>query len=500
MPARDVDVLVIGAGLAGIGAAWHLQHERPGTTFAVLEAREALGGTWDLFRFPGVRSDSDMHTLSLPYAPWRGTESRADGDEIRAYLEDTATANRIDERICFGRKVVRASWSSVTARWTLDVTAGEDHETWTCAFLYGCTGYYDYAAGYTPHFTGLGEFRGRLVHPQFWPDDLDVRGQRVVVIGSGATAVTLVPALADAGAEVTMVQRSPSWVAGVDRHDPAAARLHRFLPDRVVASVMRTQNAAVTIGMFELSRRAPRLAAAYLRRRMRAVVGDAVVAEHFTPHYGPWEQRLCIAPGNDFLQAIADGSAEIVTDRIERFVPTGIELGSGRVVEADVVVTATGLSLQPLGGLQLVVDDRPVDLGTTFVYRGAMLSGVPNLAVCIGYINASWTLRAEVTHAFVARVLDFLDEHDAESVTPVAPRGMRPRPVMDLSSGFVLRGQDRFPKQGDREPWTVRQNWFVDRGAVRRAKIGEDMTLVARRHERPTATRHTRAQTAGHAS
>ena len=448
MSARDVDVLVIGAGLAGIGAAWHLQHERPGTTFAVLEAREALGGTWDLFRFPGVRSDSDMHTLSLPFAPWRGTESRADGDDIRAYLEDTAAANRIDERICFGRKVVRTTWSSATARWTLDVEAGEDHETWTCAFLYGCTGYYDYAAGYTPHFTGLEEFRGRVVHPQLWPDDLDVRGQRVAVIGSGATAVTLVPALADAGAEVTMVQRSPSWVAGVDPHDPVAARLRRFLPDRVAASVLRTQNAAVTIGMFQLSRRAPRLVAAYLRRGMRAVVGDAVVAEHFTPRYGPWEQRLCIAPGNDFLKAVADGSAEIVTDRIERFVPTGIELGSGRVVEADVVVTATGLSLQPLGGLQLVVDGRRVDLGATFVYRGAMLSGVPNLAVCIGYVNASWTLRAEVTHAFVTRVLDFLDEQDAESVTPVAPSGMRPHPVMDLTSGYLLRGQDRFPKQG----------------------------------------------------
>ncbi len=492
MSARDVDVLVIGAGLAGIGAAWHLQQERPGTTFAVLEARPALGGTWDLFRFPGVRSDSDMHTLSLPYAPWRGTESRADGAHIRAYLEEVADAYGIDTRIRFRRKVIRAEWSSAEARWTLDVDAGQTHETWTCAFLYGCTGYYDYRAGYTPHFTGADDFRGTVVHPQFWPEDLDVRGQRVAVIGSGATAVTLVPALADAGAEVTMVQRSPSWVAGVDPHDPVAARLHRFLPDRVVASVMRTQNAAVSIGMFELSRRAPRLAAAFLRRGMRAVVGDATVAEHFTPHYGPWEQRLCIAPGNDFLRTVADGRAEVVTDRIERLVPDGIELGSGRVVEADVVVTATGLSLQPLGGLALVVDGRPVDLGETFLYRGAMLSGVPNLAVCVGYVNASWTLRAEVTHAFVCRVLAYLKEHDAESVTPVAPPGMRPRPALDLTSGYVLRGQDRFPKLGDREPWTMRQNWFVDRRAVRRARIGDDMTFVARRHRAaPRETPHT---------
>ena len=497
MSARDVDVLVIGAGLGGIGAAWHLQHERPGTSFAILEARAAIGGTWDLFRFPGVRSDSDMHTLSLPYAPWRGADSRAGGAEIRDYLRETAAAYGIDTRIRFGRKVTRAEWSSADARWTLDVLADGRPEQWTCSFLYGCTGYYDYAAGYTPHFAGLEDYQGRVVHPQLWPDDLDVRGRRVAVVGSGATAVTLVPALADAGAEVTMVQRSPSWVAGVDPHDPGAARLHRWLPDRAVATVMRTQNAAISIGLYEVSRRAPRVAGAYLRRRMRAVVGEQAVEEHFTPHYGPWEQRLCIAPGNDFLRTIADGRAEIVTDRIERFVPEGLELGSGRVVDADVVVTATGLSLQALGGLDLVVDGRTIDLGETFAYRGTMLSGVPNLALCIGYVNASWTLRAEVTHAFVCRVLAYLEEHDAESVTPVAPAGMPSRPILDLTSGYVVRGQDRFPKQGDREPWTIRQNWFVDRRAVRRARIEQDMTFVARRRR---ATDRRSAHTVGRAS
>jgi cation diffusion facilitator CzcD-associated flavoprotein CzcO len=497
MSARDVDVLVIGAGLSGIGAAWHLQHERPGTSFAILEARAAVGGTWDLFRFPGVRSDSDMHTLSLPYAPWRGTDSRAGGGEIRDYLRETAAENGIDTRIRFGRKVIRAEWSSAEARWTLDVLADGRPETWTCSFLYGCTGYYDYAAGYTPHFAGVEDYEGQVVHPQHWPDDLDVRGRRVTVVGSGATAITLVPALADAGARVTMIQRSPSWVAGVDPHDPGARRLRRWLPDRAVGSVMRTQNAATSIGLYEISRRAPRVAAAFLRRGMRAVVGEQVVEQHFTPHYGPWEQRLCIAPGNDFLEAIADGRAEIVTDRIERFVPQGLELGSGRVVEADVVVTATGLSLQALGGLDLVVDGRPVDLGETFAYRGTMLSGVPNLALCIGYVNVSWTLRAEVTHAFVCRVLAYLDEHDAESATPVAPAGMRPRPLLDLTSGYVVRGQDRFPKQGDREPWTLRQNWFVDRRAVRRARVEQDMTFVARR--RRTADRGP-AHTVGRAS
>ena len=327
----------------------------------------------------------------------------------------------------------------------------------------------------------MDDYRGQVVHPQFWPDDLDVRGRRVAVIGSGATAVTLVPALADAGADVTMVQRSPSWVAGVSRQDHTAARLRRWLPDPLVDSAMRTQNAAVSIGHYEISRRAPRVAAAYLRRGMRRVVGETTVAEHFTPRYRPWAQRLCVAPGNDFLHAVADGRAELVTDRIARFVPEGLELGSGRVVEADVVVTATGLNLLALGGVDLVVDGHAVDLGETFVYRGAMLSGVPNLAVCLGYVNASWTLRAEVTHEFVCRVLDYLDEHDAESATPVAPAGMRPRPVLELTSGYVLRGQDGFPKQGDQDAWTIPQNWFVDRRAVRRARVEQDMTFVARR-------------------
>lgn len=493
MSARDVDVLVVGAGLSGIGAAWHLQHERPGTSYAILEAADTMGGTWVRFRFPGVRSDSDMHTLGYPHRPWLATESLADGPQILDYLREAAVADGIDTRIRFGRKVVRAEWSSSDARWTLEVQTRTGSETWTCAFLYGCTGYYDHAAGYTPHFAGVDDFRGEVVHPQFWPEDLDVRGRRVVVVGSGATAVTIVPALVDAGADVSMVQRSPSWVFGVPAHDVTAARLRRWLPDPVVTRVMRTRNAATTIGFYELSRRAPRLAAVLLRRGMRAVVGNETVAEHFSPHYRPWEQRLCVAPDHDFLRVVAEGRARLFTDYITRFVPSGLELGSGQVVEADVVVTATGLTLLPLGGVQLLVDGRAVDLGETFVYRGAMLSGVPNLALCVGYVNAAWTLRAEVTHEFVCRVLRYLDEHDAESATPVAPAGMRPRPVMEFTSGYVLRGRDRFPKQGDREPWTIRQNWFVDRRAVRRARVDQDMTFVAlhqpgRETARPTHT------------
>ncbi len=498
MSARDVDVLIVGAGLSGIGAAWHLQHERPGTSYAILEASDSVGGTWDRFRFPGVRSDSDMYTLGYPHRPWQGTEPLADGAQILDYIREAAAADGIHTRIRFERKVIRAEWSSMDARWTLDVQTRTGSETWTCSFLYGCTGYYDHDEGYTPHFAGVDDFRGEVVHPQFWPEDLDVRGRRVVVVGSGATAVTIVPALVDAGAEVTMVQRSPSWVFGVPAQDMSAARLRRWLPDPVVTRAMRTRNAATTLAFYELSRRAPRLAASLLRRGMRAVVGNETVAEHFSPHYRPWDQRLCVAPDHDFLRVVADGRVRLLTDHITRFVPSGLELASGRIVEADVVVTATGLTLLPLGGIQLVLDGRAVNLGETFVYRGAMLSGVPNLALCVGYVNASWTLRAEVSHELVCRVLRYLDEHDAESATPIAPAGMRPRPVMDFTSGYVLRGRDRFPKQGDREPWTIRQNWFLDRRAVRRARVDQDMTFVARNRRRPEAARST--HTVGQAS
>ena len=481
MPAdpRHVDVLVVGAGVAGVGAGWHLMHERPGTTFAILEARNAIGGTWDLFRFPGVRSDSDMETLSYPFRPWRRPERFGSGPAIRDYVEETAHETGVAERVRFGTRVESASWSSDDARWTVEAVAGEERQTWTCSVLYACTGYYDYAHAYTPEFPGLPDFEGTVVHPQFWPPDLDVEGRRVVVIGSGATAVTLVPALADAGAHVTMLQRSPSFVTSVGGPDPVRALVRR-LPDRLADPFLRIRNTAVTVGFYELAQRRPAIARRFLRRGMAAIVGADAVTAHFTPSYDPWDQRLCVAPDGDFLHTVADSRAQVVTDHVQRFERTGIRTGSGQLLEADVVVSATGLSLLALGGIALAVDGRPVEVGETLAYRGAMLSGVPNFFVCIGYVNASWTLRAEVTHRFVCRVLAHLEQHGYASATAEHPPAQATHPLLSLSSGYVTRGADRFPKQGERAPWRLPQNWFVDRRAVARARIDEELTFVPR--------------------
>ncbi len=478
-PAHHVDVLVVGAGVAGVGAGWHLLHERPGTSFAILEARAAAGGTWDLFRFPGVRSDSDMETLSYPFRPWRRPERLGGGAAIRDYVQETARETGVDPYIRFGTRVVSASWSSAEARWTVRAVTGEEPQIWTCSVLYACTGYYDHTRPYTPDFPGLDDFAGLVVHPQHWPDGLDLAGRRVVVIGSGATAVTLVPALADAGARVTMLQRSPSWVASVGGPDPVR-RLLAHLPHRVADPVLRTRNAATTIALYELSRHRPAWVRRFLKRGMTSVVGEDVVDAHFTPRYDPWDQRLCIAPGGDFLHTVADGRAEIVTDHVERFEPGGVRVGSGRLLEADVVVTATGLSLLALGGLALDVDGEPVDVGHRLTYRGAMLAGVPSFFLCIGYINASWTLRAEVTHELVCRVLARMAQRGAVAVVPNPPPTQAGRPLLALTSGYVRRGADQVPQQGERAPWTMTQNWFTDRRAVRRARLDDELTFLPR--------------------
>ncbi len=479
MTERHVDVLVVGAGLAGVGAGWHLLHERPGTTFAILEAREAVGGTWDTFRFPGVRSDSDMETLSYPFRPWRRPERLGGGAAIRDYVQETARETGVAGHIRLGVRVVSASWSTPDARWTVEAVAGEQRQKWTCSVLYACTGYYDHGRGYTPDFPGLADFRGRVLHPQHWPEDLDLAGRHVVLIGSGATAITLVPALADAGAAVTMLQRSPSWVTSVGGPDPVR-RLLAHLPDRVADPLLRARNAGTTIAFYRIAQRRPALARWYLRRGMAAVVGDEAVDAHFTPRYDPWDQRLCVAPGGDFLHTVADGRARIVTDHVERFEAGGIRVTSGQLLEADVVVTATGLSLLAVGGVALDVDGEPVDVGRSLTYRGAMLAGVPNFFVCIGYVNASWTLRAEVTHTLVCRVLAEMEWRDSVSAVPNPPPPQAVRPLLALSAGYVQRGAGQVPQQGEREPWTLPQSWFTDRRAVRRARLGEELTFVRR--------------------
>ncbi|MCZ7414755.1 MULTISPECIES: flavin-containing monooxygenase [unclassified Streptomyces] len=477
-PSEHVDVLVVGAGLSGIGTACRLSRDSPGRSFAVLESREAVGGTWDLFRYPGVRSDSDMFTLGYAFRPWRGDRAIAEGAAIRDYIRDTARAFGVDRHIRFGHRVLRADWSSREARWTVTarrLDTGEETRI-TCSFLAACAGYYRYDAGHTPHFPGADRFRGPVVHPQHWPEDLDWRGRRVVVIGSGATAVTLVPALAESAAHVTMLQRSPSYVAAMSAADPLA-RLLRPLPERVRHVAVRWKNVLVSQAGYQLSRRRPRLMKALLRRGVRNWLPDGFDVEtHFTPRYEPWDQRLCATPDGDLFRALRRGDASVVTDRVTAFTETGIALASGAHLDADVIVTATGLTLQPIGGIRLGVDGEEVELGRTLAYKGAMLSGVPNFTLTLGYTNASWTLKADLVARYVCRLLDHLEKTGHAAAVPVAPAlppGEKPGPLIDLRSGYVLRGVDALPRQGARAPWRLHQNYLRDLRLLGRSRVDD---------------------------
>jgi monooxygenase len=477
-----VDVVVVGAGLSGVGAGYRLQTECPGRSYAILESRGASGGTWDLFRYPGVRSDSDMFTLGYPFEPWRDAKAIADGPSILRYIRDTAAKHGIDRHIRFETKVVAADWSTADAVWRLTLQHHDGSlSAMTCAFLYACAGYYDYDAGHDPGFVGVDTFRGEVVHPQFWPERLDHADKRVVVIGSGATAVTLVPSLAGEAEHVTMLQRTPSWISPVPGRDRIADRVRDALPPRAAHTVVRTKNILANIGFYQFCRRRPELARRLLLGLTRRILDDEqVVAEHFTPPYDPWDQRLCAVPDADFFRAMRKGTASVVTDHIDRFVPEGIRLRSGTVLEADVVVTATGLKLLAFGGISPSVDGEQVDLAEQLVWRGAMVTGLPNFAVCIGYTNASWTLRADLTSRLVCKVLNFMDREGHASVVPAPDRELQERPLIDLTAGYVQRSIAAFPKQGDRGVWRVRQNYLLDAATTMRTDLRRTLRATPR--------------------
>jgi monooxygenase len=464
-PLEHVDVLIVGAGLSGIGAGCHLQADCPGKTYAILEARDRSGGTWDLFRYPGIRSDSDMYTLGYSFKPWREAKSIADGSSILNYIRHTAQEHRVDEKIRFDHRVVCAEFSSADARWTVQAQRA-DGETvrLTCGFLLMCSGYYRYDAGYTPDFPGVERFAGRIVHPQQWSEDVEYEGKRVVVIGSGATAITLVPALARSAAHVTMLQRSPSYIVSLPDEDPLARALRRVLPDRASYPIVRWKNVLLTMASFQLGRRRPAAMKALIRKGLeRQLPLGYDIDTHFTPRYKPWDQRLCVVPGGDLFAAIGDGRAEVVTDSIETFTERGLRLTSGAEVEADLIVTATGLDLLALGGMELAVDGREVELPDTMSYKGMMLSGVPNLAMALGYTNASWTLKCDLTCKYVCRLLNHMDEHGYARCTPRnRDPSVQALPFSDFSSGYVQRAIDRFPKQGSKAPWRLHQNYALD--------------------------------------
>ena len=473
-------MVIIGAGLSGIGAGYRLRTKCPGKSYAILEARPEIGGTWDLFRYPGIRSDSDMFTLGYPFRPWKDAKAIADGPAILRYVRETARDFGIDRHIRFRQRVIAAAWSSQDARWTLDVEGGENGEIvqYTCDFLYGCTGYYHYDAGYQPNFPGADNFRGRFIHPQHWPEDLNYAGKRVVVIGSGATAVTLVPAMAETAGHVTMLQRSPSYILSIPAVDHIADWLRRWLPEAVAHRILRWKNILVSTVLFQLSRRKPE----FMRGLFRKIAAGNLPAgydvdTHFKPKYEPWDQRLCLVPDSDLFKAIRGGRASVATGEIDTFTAHGIRLRSGQEIEADIIIAATGLRMLALGGVKLAVDGAAVEPGKTFIYKGAMLGNIPNFAFCVGYTNASWTLRADLSSTFVCRVLNHMKRHGYRVCRPVCdPEGLEVKPLLGLNSGYVLRAAADLPKQAGKQPWIMRQNYILDMLTMRLGRL-EDGVL-----------------------
>jgi len=479
MGAQHFDVVIVGAGLSGIGAAYHLQHRVPGKTYAILEARDAIGGTWDLFRYPGIRSDSDMHTLGYNFKPWPGAKSIADGPSIRQYVRDTAREHGIDKHIRFHHRVTGASWSSKDARWIISAEHDGKPVTFTCSFVMMCSGYYRYEHGYTPDFPGRDRYKGDFVHPQLWPENLDYKDKQVVVIGSGATAVTIVPEMARTAAHVTMLQRSPTYVVSRPSQDKIANRLRKILPRKTAYGLTRWKNVGLQMLFFNRARTAPDKVRAMITNLAQKELGpDYPVSTHFNPKYNPWDQRMCLIPDSDLFKELISGRASVVTDTIDTFTETGIRLSSGQELKADIVVSATGLDLQFLGGAEVKVDGETIDLSKRLTYKGMMYDGIPNLVSIFGYTNASWTLKCDLTCEFACRLMKRMDKTRTHAVTPknLSP-DIQTTPWLDFSSGYVQRTIDRFPKQGNRKPWKLNQNYAADLVMLRYGKL-EDPELV----------------------
>ncbi|GAB7067639.1 NAD(P)/FAD-dependent oxidoreductase [Mycobacterium hodleri] len=474
---EHLDVLIVGAGISGISAAWHLQDRSPSKTYAILERRENMGGTWDLFKYPGIRSDSDMFTLGFRFKPWTSAKAIADGPSILSYIKDAAAENGIDKNIRYRHRVVAADWSDAENRWTVTVDTGDDEITMTCSFFFATTGYYNYDEGYSPEFPGSADFAGTIVHPQHWPEDLDYAGKKIVVIGSGATAITLIPALVNSGAgHVTMLQRSPSYVGSLPDVDPVAVAANKYLPENLAHVVNRWKAIIFSTAQYQLARKFPN----YMRKTLMTMAKRRLpegydVEKHFGPSYNPWDQRLCLAPNGDLFKTIRKGNADVVTDTIDTFVPEGIKLTSGEVLDADVIVTATGLNMQLLGGLKPTLNGEPIDLTSLMTYKGLMFSGIPNFAITFGYTNASWTLKADLVSEFVCRVLNYMDDNGFDRVVPEHPgSSVGELPFMDFAPGYFLRAIDQLPKSGSRAPWRLKQNYLLDLRLIRQGKVDDE--------------------------
>ncbi len=478
-----LDVVVVGAGISGICAGYHLLNDCPDKTFAILEARDVIGGTWDLFRYPGIRSDSDMFTLGFPFRPWTDSKSIADGGDILRYVQDTAAEFGIDQKIRYRHKVTGASWSSEDACWTLSVRSGRKTSTIRCGFVIMCSGYYRYDRAYTPDFPGIDKFSGTVIHPQFWPEDLDYAGKSVVVIGSGATAMTLVPAMSRDAGHVTMLQRSPTYVVSMPDQDPVAGLLGKYLDKDTTFRLARWKNVLSHMFFYELSRRQPDLVKRLIRAGLRQQLGpDFDIDRHFTPSYNPWDQRVCLVPNADLFRAIRRGDISVVTDHIERFTKTGIRLRSGELLKADIVITATGLELLPAGGVTLNVDGTARKIADSMSYRGVMLSELPNCANVLGYTNASWTLKADLSCGYICELLNHMDRKGYDVVTPVNDDPeITDVPLLNLDAGYIRRHQDQFPRQGSRKPWKLYQNYLMDLVSLKRNRFDDGALRFSRR-------------------
>ena len=477
--ATHLDVLIVGAGLSGIDAAVHISQAFPTKSYAVLEQRGELGGTWSLFKYPGIRSDSDMYTLGFGFRPWTGKDAIGDGADILSYLKDTAAEYGVDQKIRYHRKATKFSWSTEDKHWTVTVENTEtgETETLTAGFLFSTSGYYNYDSGYTPDWPGFKDYKGQVIHPQAWPEDLDYTGKRVVVIGSGATAVTLIPSMARDAAHVTMLQRTPTWIVSQPKIDPIAQTLKKTLPTKVAAKAIHARYAALTIGFYEFCIRNPRASRAILKRWAKIhLPKDFDYDKHLTAPYNPWEQRLCVVPGADLFKAIHSHKVDIVTDHIEKFTETGIVTRSGQTLEADIVVTATGLDVVPMGKAEFEVDGEKVDLGKAFTYKALMLSGIPNFAFVIGYSNASWTLKADLVCQYVVRLLEHMDKKNLKVVVPQPSDDLAPQALFGgLQSGYLARAEGKLPVAGDKDPWRLKHNWYFDRKFLKKSPIEDDV-------------------------
>ena len=475
MTQNHFNVIVVGAGLSGIGAGYHLQNKCPNKSFVILEGRDNIGGTWDLFRYPGIRSDSDMNTMGFRFKPWMGVKSIADGPSILSYLHETVKENDLNKKIHFNQWVNEASWSSEDTQWTVQAENKKTQELqdFTCDFLFLCGGYYNYEEGYTPHFAGRENFLGQIIHPQKWPKNLDYQNKKVVVIGSGATAVTIIPTMAEEAAHVTMLQRSPTYFLSAPDEDPVGNFLRKFISSKLTYKLVRWKNIRFQWWFFQKCRKFPKKVKEFLIKQVREALGPNYDIEtHFTPKYNPWEQRLCLVPNGDFFNAINAGKASVITDHIDRFTKKGIKLKSGGEVEADLIVTATGLNLEVCNGIKLEVDNNEVDISKTMTYKGMMFSDVPNLVATFGYTNASWTLRADLTSEYVCRLLNFMDKKGYANCCPRTAEHVEPDgDWLDFTSGYVKRSMHKFPKQGSRDPWRNTQNFPKDVLAIRWGNI-----------------------------